>query len=89
MPATFVALWFAFRASAIQIWAKPPIIGLDRSIGGTLQCSYAATGEFPNCPGLLIQARLANFLDVYCPLADRWAMYENSGAEPKLEERGP
>jgi predicted ABC-type ATPase len=30
-----------------------------------------------------------NFLDVYCPLADRWAIYENSGASPKLVEHGP
>jgi predicted ABC-type ATPase len=30
-----------------------------------------------------------NFCDVYQPLADRWAIYENSGSKPKLLERGP
>jgi predicted ABC-type ATPase len=30
-----------------------------------------------------------NFLDVYKPLADHWAVYENSGSKPKLLERGP
>jgi hypothetical protein len=29
------------------------------------------------------------FLNVYLPLADRWAIYENSGAAPKLVEHGP
>jgi predicted ABC-type ATPase len=28
-----------------------------------------------------------NFLDVYKPLADHWAIYENSGSKPKLFER--
>jgi predicted ABC-type ATPase len=31
----------------------------------------------------------ANFLDVYQPLADHWAVYENSESKPKLLERGP
>ena len=31
----------------------------------------------------------ANFLDVYRPLADHWAVYENSESKPKLLERGP
>jgi predicted ABC-type ATPase len=31
----------------------------------------------------------ANFLEVYRPLADHWAIYENSGSPPKLLERGP
>jgi predicted ABC-type ATPase len=31
----------------------------------------------------------ANFLDVYQPLADHWAIYENSEAKPKLLERSP
>ena len=31
----------------------------------------------------------ANFLDVYRPLADHWAVYENSEPKPKLLERGP
>jgi predicted ABC-type ATPase len=31
----------------------------------------------------------ANFRAVYRPLADRWAIYENSEHEPKLLERGP
>ena len=31
----------------------------------------------------------ANFLDVYQPLADHWALYENSESKPKLLERGP
>jgi predicted ABC-type ATPase len=30
-----------------------------------------------------------NFLDVYQPLADHWAIYENSASKPKLLERGP
>jgi len=30
-----------------------------------------------------------NFLDVYQPLADHWAIYENSESKPKLLERGP
>lgn len=30
-----------------------------------------------------------NFLNVYRPLADRWAIYENSESKPKLLERGP
>jgi len=30
-----------------------------------------------------------NFLNVYQPLADHWAIYENSGSKPKLLERGP
>ena len=30
-----------------------------------------------------------NFLDVYRPLADHWAIYENSESKPKLLERGP
>jgi len=30
-----------------------------------------------------------NFLDVYKPSADHWAVYENSGSKPKLLERGP
>ncbi len=30
-----------------------------------------------------------NFLDIYRPLADRWTIYENSGAAPKLVEHGP
>jgi predicted ABC-type ATPase len=30
-----------------------------------------------------------NFLDVYRPLADYWAVYENSASKPKLLERGP
>lgn len=30
-----------------------------------------------------------NFLDVYKPLADHSAVYENSGSKPKLLERGP
>jgi len=31
----------------------------------------------------------ANFLEVYLPLADHWAIYENSESPPKLLERGP
>ena len=31
----------------------------------------------------------ANFRDVYLPLADHWAIYENSESKPKLLERGP
>lgn len=31
----------------------------------------------------------ANFLDVYRPLADHWAVYENSESKPKFLERGP
>lgn len=31
----------------------------------------------------------SNFLDIYRPLADRWTIYENSGAAPKLVEHGP
>ncbi len=30
-----------------------------------------------------------NFLEVYQPLADHWAIYENSESKPKLLERGP
>jgi predicted ABC-type ATPase len=30
-----------------------------------------------------------NFERVYRPLADRWTVYDNSGAEPQLLERGP
>jgi predicted ABC-type ATPase len=30
-----------------------------------------------------------NFCNVYRPLADRWAIYENSASKPKLLERGP
>jgi predicted ABC-type ATPase len=30
-----------------------------------------------------------NFLGVYRPLADRWAIYENSESKPKILERGP
>ena len=30
-----------------------------------------------------------NFLDVYRPLADHWAIYENSRSKPELLERGP
>jgi predicted ABC-type ATPase len=30
-----------------------------------------------------------NFLDVYQPLADHWAIYENSESKPRLMERGP
>jgi predicted ABC-type ATPase len=30
-----------------------------------------------------------NFLDVYQPLADHWAIYENSESKPRLLERGP
>ena len=30
-----------------------------------------------------------NFDTVYRPLADAWAMYENSGAKPILVEQGP
>ena len=31
----------------------------------------------------------SNFLAVYQPLADHWAIYENSESKPKLLERGP
>jgi predicted ABC-type ATPase len=31
----------------------------------------------------------ANFLEVYRPLADHWAIYDNSDATPQLLERGP
>jgi predicted ABC-type ATPase len=31
----------------------------------------------------------ANFLNVYKPLADHWAIYENSESKPRLLERGP
>jgi predicted ABC-type ATPase len=30
-----------------------------------------------------------NFLDIYRPVADRWTIYENPGAAPKLVEHGP
>jgi predicted ABC-type ATPase len=30
-----------------------------------------------------------NFLDVYRPLADHWAIYDNSELTPQLRERGP
>jgi len=30
-----------------------------------------------------------NFLEVYRPLADDWAIYDNSAASPQLLERGP
>jgi predicted ABC-type ATPase len=30
-----------------------------------------------------------NFRDLYRPLADKWSVYDNSGAKPKLLERGP
>src|SRR6266404_4470209 len=57
MPVTFVALLFAFRAS--DVINRPQFnlgeaanIGLDRRLGGTLQCSYAATGEFSSRLGL-------------------------------------
>jgi predicted ABC-type ATPase len=31
----------------------------------------------------------ANFDRVYCPLADAWMVYDNSGAESRLLEEGP
>jgi predicted ABC-type ATPase len=31
----------------------------------------------------------SNFLEVYRPLADHWAIYDNSKSPPKLLERGP
>lgn len=31
----------------------------------------------------------ANFRQIYQPLADHWAVYENSGSKPLLLERGP
>lgn len=31
----------------------------------------------------------ANFLELYRPLADAWAVFDNSGASPKLIDRGP
>jgi predicted ABC-type ATPase len=31
----------------------------------------------------------SNFLNVYQPLADHWAIYENSESKPRLLERGP
>jgi predicted ABC-type ATPase len=31
----------------------------------------------------------ANFLEVYRPLADHWAIYDNSETTPQLQERGP
>ena len=31
----------------------------------------------------------ANFLEVYRPLADHWAIYDNSESTPQLLERGP
>ena len=30
-----------------------------------------------------------NFRDSYCPLADSWAVYDNSGRTPRLQETGP
>jgi predicted ABC-type ATPase len=30
-----------------------------------------------------------NFRNVYCKLADRWEVYDSSGAMPKLLELGP
>ncbi len=30
-----------------------------------------------------------NFQDLYRPLADKWSVYDNSGATPELLERGP
>ena len=30
-----------------------------------------------------------NFETIYLPLADAWAVYDNSGAEPRLVEAGP
>ena len=30
-----------------------------------------------------------NFQDLYGPLADKWSVYDNSGAKPELLERGP
>lgn len=30
-----------------------------------------------------------NFRDLYRPLADKWSVYDNSGATPELLERGP
>ena len=30
-----------------------------------------------------------NFRDFYCPLADTWAVYDNSGHTPRLQEAGP
>ena len=32
---------------------------------------------------------LEHFERVYRPLADRWSVYDNSGARPRLLERGP
>ena len=34
-------------------------------------------------------AQWANFLEVYRPLADHWAIYDNSETTPQLQERGP
>jgi hypothetical protein len=31
----------------------------------------------------------SNFLEVYGPLADHWAIYDNSELTPQLRERGP
>ena len=31
----------------------------------------------------------SNFETIYKPLADAWAVYDNSGALPKLKEKGP
>lgn len=30
-----------------------------------------------------------NFQNLYRPLADKWSVYDNSGAQPRLLERGP
>ena len=30
-----------------------------------------------------------NFQNAYAPLADKWAVYDNSGARPRLLETGP
>jgi len=31
----------------------------------------------------------SNFLEVYRPLSDHWAIYDNSDSTPQLRERGP
>jgi hypothetical protein len=47
----------AMISSPSGIYSQATIIGLDRWLGGTLQCSYAATGDFPNRPGLPSRVR--------------------------------
>jgi len=86
--ARHLALWKrqGYRIEIAYLWLKSPQLALRRIAARVRQGGHSV----PRTDVLRrFERGWKHFVEIYRPLADQWAVYDNSGEFPKLLERWP